>query len=58
LSFGAGPHFCLGAALARAEARLAFPQLLERFPSVRAAGEPVRNPQQFLRGFKSMPVAT
>ncbi|MFC5266441.1 cytochrome P450 [Kribbella qitaiheensis] len=58
LSFGAGPHFCLGAALARAEGRLAFPQLLERFPSLHAAGEPVRNPQQFLRGYKSMPVAT
>jgi cytochrome P450 len=58
LSFGAGPHFCLGAALARAEARIAFPQLLERFPSLRPARPPVRNPQQFLRGFKSMPVAT
>lgn len=58
LSFGAGPHFCLGAALARAEGRLAIPQLLERFPSLHAAGEPVRNPQQFLRGYKSMPVAT
>ena len=58
LSFGAGPHYCLGAALARAEARIAFPQLLERFPSLRPARPPVRNPQQFLRGFKSMPVAT
>ena len=57
LSFGAGPHYCLGAALARAEARIAFPRLLARFPSLRAAGPPVRNPQQFLRGYKSMPVA-
>ena len=58
LSFGAGPHYCLGAALARAEARIAFPRLLERFPSLHPARPPVRNPQQFLRGYKSMPVAT
>jgi cytochrome P450 len=58
LSFGAGPHYCLGAALARAEARIAFPRLLRRFPSLRSARPPVRNPQQFLRGYKSMPVAT
>ncbi|MEV8374543.1 cytochrome P450 [Kribbella sp. NPDC056861] len=58
LSFGAGPHYCLGAALARAEARIAFPQLLERFPSLRSARPPIRNPQQFLRGYKSMPVTT
>jgi cytochrome P450 len=57
LSFGAGPHYCLGAALARAEGRIAFPRLLARFPSLRSAGPRVRNPQQFLRGFKSMPVA-
>jgi cytochrome P450 len=57
LSFGAGPHYCLGAALARAEGRIAFPRLLSRFPSLRAAGPTVRNPQQFLRGYKSMPVA-
>jgi cytochrome P450 len=57
LSFGGGPHYCLGAALARAEARIAFPRLLERFPSLRSARPPVRNPQQFLRGYKSMPVA-
>jgi cytochrome P450 len=56
LSFGAGPHFCLGAALARAEAQLAFPLLMERLPGLRAARAPVRYPQQFLRGYESMPV--
>jgi cytochrome P450 len=56
LSFGAGPHYCLGAALARVEARIAFPQLLERFPSLRSARPPARNPHQFLRGFATMPV--
>jgi cytochrome P450 len=58
LSFGVGAHYCLGAALARAEARIAFPRLVERFPTLRPARPPVRNPQQFLRGYKSMPVAT
>ena len=40
LGFGWGPHFCLGANLARLEARIAMQTLLERFPRLRAA-EPV-----------------
>ncbi len=56
LSFGAGPHYCLGAALARVEARLAFPMLLERFPGLTAGGPPVRNRQQFLRGYSRLPL--
>ena len=35
LAFGGGAHFCLGAPLARAEAQIAIPLLLERFPSLR-----------------------
>jgi nocardicin N-oxygenase len=37
LSLGHGPHFCLGAALARAELRLLLPALLQRFPGLRLA---------------------
>jgi len=35
LAFGGGSHFCLGAPLARAEAQIAIPLLLERFPRLR-----------------------
>ncbi|MBX3749270.1 MAG: cytochrome P450 [Opitutaceae bacterium] len=39
LSFGHGPHICLGAPLARLEASLAFPRLLERLPQLELAGD-------------------
>ena len=57
LSFGAGAHFCLGSALARLEAAVAFPQILGRFPELAAAGEPVRKNGLVLRGYESLPVA-
>lgn len=56
LSFGAGPHFCLGAALARLEGAVAFSRLLARFPRL-AAGGPARRRLGFvLRGFETMPL--
>jgi cytochrome P450 len=39
-SFGGGAHFCLGAPLARLEAQVAIPVLLERFPHLRLVDEP------------------
>ena len=56
IAFGAGPHFCIGAALSRLEARLAFPMILERFPGLRLAGPPVRTGQLLLRGCQSVPI--
>lgn len=56
LSFGGGAHFCIGAALARLEATVAFPRLLARFPAIAAAGEPERREGFILRGFDTLPV--
>jgi cytochrome P450 len=57
LSFGAGRHFCPGAALARMHAQVLFPRLLRRFPTLRIAG-PVRYraPGTMLRGIEHLPV--
>jgi len=58
LTFGGGIHFCLGAALARAEAQIAFTAVVERFPDLCLDGEPVRRPSFTLRGLASLPVST
>jgi len=56
-AFGRGIHFCLGAPLARLEAQVALPMLLERFPDLRLAGEPESRPTVNLRGLARLPVA-
>jgi cytochrome P450 len=56
LSFGAGGHYCLGAALARMEAQIALPMLLQRLPALRLAGTPVRRDRLTLRGYAELPV--
>jgi cytochrome P450 len=58
LSFGAGPHFCLGAALARLQASVAFPLLLKRFPNMAAAGDRTRVDRLTTNGFAQLPVVT
>ena len=51
LSFGAGPHYCLGAYLAGMQGEVIFPRLLRRFPAMRVATDPVyREPGSTLRG--------
>jgi cytochrome P450 len=54
LSFGAGPHYCLGAGLARLEAQLAFPLLLRRLPELALAGPPRHRTRLTLRGYESL----
>lgn len=56
VAFSAGPHFCVGAGLARLEAQLAFPRLLERLPSIQLAAEPEYRETITLRGLKELQV--
>jgi cholest-4-en-3-one 26-monooxygenase len=53
---GRGPHFCLGANLARSEIRHLFDEVLERMPDIRQAGEPERLRSNFIGGIKHLPV--
>jgi cytochrome P450 len=57
VAFSHGMHFCLGAALARAEAATVLPALLRRFPVLRLADEPVEwQPTLDFRGPRRLPV--
>ena len=56
VSFGGGPHHCLGAALARLEARVAVERSARRFAGLAVAGEPVWNGRINLRGLETLPV--
>lgn len=57
LAFGLGPHFCIGAPLARLEAEVALRALLERHPTLHLAGDPVRGGTFTLRGVDALPLA-
>jgi cytochrome P450 len=58
LTFGYGAHYCLGAALARLEGRVALEEVLKRFPEwdVDWSQEPHLAPTSTVRGWESMPV--
>jgi cytochrome P450 len=60
MAFGHGIHYCLGAPLARLEAKVAFSKLLARFPGLRLATdeEPGWRPGLLLRGHQALPVLT
>jgi cytochrome P450 len=58
LSFGGGAHYCVGAALARLESRIAFRELLARTRGIELATESVAwRPSLALRGLEALPVA-
>jgi cytochrome P450 len=57
LAFSAGRHFCLGAALARAEGEVGLRTFFDRFPDVRSAGVANRRTTTVLRGWSTLPVA-
>jgi len=54
---GGGPHFCLGANLARMEIRVMFDRLLDRVPDIRLDGDVQRLRSNFINGVKHIPVA-
>ena len=56
LAFGWGPHFCLGANLARGEIRSVFAELLTRLPDIEVSGEVRRLRSSTVNSIKSMPV--
>jgi cytochrome P450 len=58
LAFGYGPHFCLGASLARLEGRIALEEVLQRFPEweVDTTGDLKLAPTSTVRGWEAMPV--
>jgi cytochrome P450 len=57
VSFGAGPHHCLGASLARLEAAIALGRMTARFPGLALDGEVTWNGRINLRGPAHLPVA-
>jgi cytochrome P450 len=52
---GPGPHFCLGANLARREITVFFKELFERIPDLEISGPPDRLASNFIHGIKRMP---
>ncbi|HMJ74370.1 MAG TPA: cytochrome P450 [Iamia sp.] len=53
---GGGPHFCLGAQLARMEIQVLFEELVKRVPRIEALGPPDRLRSNFIGGIKHLPV--
>jgi cytochrome P450 len=56
LAFGHGIHLCLGANLARLEARVFFEEFFRHFRGIQLCGEPVYIRSNSIHGFKQMPV--
>ncbi|MEM6108845.1 cytochrome P450 [Mycobacterium sp. 050272] len=55
LAFGGpGPHFCLGAHLARLELNVALKMIYDRYPDIRTVGEPVMLRSNFVNGIKHL----
>ena len=54
---GGGPHFCLGASLARLEIRVLFEEMAKRAPRVERADDRQRLRSNFINGIKHLPVA-
>ena len=58
MAFAGGIHTCAGLNVARLEARIAVPALLNRFPNLTLTGRPVRDKRARFRGLLSLPMST
>ncbi|MFB7508964.1 cytochrome P450 [Streptomyces broussonetiae] len=58
LTFGGGAHYCLGAGLARLEARVLLTEVLRRFPTLRPIEPPAYAPRMVFRRATSLKVTT
>ena len=56
MAFGFGPHFCIGAALARLEGRVLLDELLDRFARVESAGPVERSASPVIAGIRRAPL--
>lgn len=56
LTFGAGPHFCLGSRLARVQMRALFHEIITKLPNLEIAGEPEHLVSNFQNGLKHLPI--
>jgi cytochrome P450 len=56
VAFGFGTHFCIGATLARIEARVLLEELLDRFETVEPAGDVIRSSSAVIAGVKQAPL--
>lgn len=53
---GRGPHYCLGASLAKMEIKVMFEEMLTKMPNMALAGDPERLASNLINGIKHMPV--
>ena len=56
LSFGWGPHFCMGSRLAELQLRVLWEEVLQRFERIEVQGEPERTLSSFVKGYTHLPV--
>jgi cytochrome P450 len=57
VSFGAGIHYCIGAALSKMESEALFARLPQRFPRMRLVAEPERRGLMAVRSFRALDIA-